>query len=147
MIKLGLLPWKEIIVGVAVAAALFMGYRLWSDTTELKLLRHQVKEDARVISNLTEVSTKYAADLNALYSRPAPTSPVRLCKPKVVHIPAPAGPGTPASGVVPGGTGEDPEEGGVEPGPDIRPDLNALILRAEEVSAQARAAWELSHAK
>lgn len=91
-------------------------------------------------------SQGYQDDLKALQARYAggPSSPVRLCVAPRQRLPATEAPArgpetTPATaGVVPAGNGESAEQG-----PDIRPDINAITLRAEQLSAQLRRILEL----
>jgi hypothetical protein len=71
-----------------------------------------------------------------LAARPAPV--VRLCQPAVLPAAAPAAAGpvaaAPAGGLVSPAAGQ-----AVETGPNIGPELDALMLRADGLSAQLRA--------
>lgn len=87
-------------------------------------------------------SQEIAADEKRLADTAArlPPQPVRLCRNPAPAAPA-AGAGSQgagaaaAGGVVPGAVGEDPLQG-----PDVGPDVRALLMEAERVAAVARAA-------
>ena len=146
-------PWRLVGFCIAglLAAWLWIVVSHWhEDSLTLPKVRAQAARDvadARAAVETMKVQYKaaqaasagYQRDLQDIRNRPVPTGPVRLCvpaRPRVSAAGSPAsglGPATALAGVVPGPTGSDFEEG-----PDIRPDLNALILRCEDVSSQVR---------
>lgn len=123
------------------------------DATKIELQKERdahartIETNRRQIAERDAASRGYQSELSLLRERvrAAPTPVVRLCPqpapgPASHDAPAAAAglvPTPAAPGVVSGTTGTNPAD--PVPGPDIGPDLAALMDRADQLSAQLRA--------
>ena len=95
-------------------------------------------------------SDAYQSELAGLRTRPAPATPVRLCRAAPVSGTGQAAQGTDGAAAAPGSGPEGAGEGvGEGPGPDIGADLAALAASCDVVAARLRAlqAWAQPPAK
>lgn len=144
--------WLKIGIAAAIVGALtWLGMIVngWhEDARKVPLLQDQLERAAWALDRRIEservvqaASKGYQDELSNLRSArdAAPVRSVRLC----VVPEGPAGTGQPSGGE-PGPDGATPGSGGVPPqaGPDIGPELYALIDRADELSAQVRGLQE-----
>jgi hypothetical protein len=152
------------LIGLAVATAVAIGGVAWGyqhvkgigdaearaelqpklDAAVVKLANAEVRlAEAEADRTKAEGASRgYQDELAAIRDAPVRRDPVRLCvqsSPRAAtgaaQAPATAGlsGSATATGLVSGGTGEDSVSG-----PDIGPELRALLRRADEVSGQAR---------
>ena len=134
----------HLIAAVAVVAAAAWGVHKIRegvrDELEPKIVRlEQTLAAERADRRRAEdASDKYRQELDALATRPRPSTPVRLCRAAPVRSPKPSAEGTdgaaPAAGSDAGSLGADTGEG-----PDIGPDLRDLAAACDAISARLRA--------
>jgi hypothetical protein len=130
-IKLGI---AVLVLGICAAFA----YKVNSwrqDALQLGAVRQEMVELKAAQEASHKASEGYQNELEAIRKRRPASGPVRLCiKPDVSAPASGSGSGSAAPRMVPGGDGENHQEG-----PDIAADLAELARRADEVNAQARA--------
>jgi hypothetical protein len=131
--------WLKCGAILAVFAVLsFAAYKVHSwrqDALQLGAVRQEMVELKAAQAASHKASEQYQNELETIRKRRPASGPVRLCiKPDVSAPASGSGSGSAAPRMVPGGDGENHQEG-----PDIAADLAELARRADEVNAQARA--------
>lgn len=139
-------------VGLAYAWITVQGWR--DDSHQLARVEAESAEKIahlqRAYAAVLNASRGYQHELEVIRARPVRAAPVRLCvEPRAVapvSRAAAVDPGfgrpVPAAELVPDATRPD-----FAAGPDIGPELTALLRRADEVSAQGRALQEYCHGR